>query len=62
MDIATLILLTIVGTMFGLGFFLGWLAARPLYEQKIGELEEKLVDQRLKILEDKIDKLEKSIQ
>jgi uncharacterized membrane protein YciS (DUF1049 family) len=48
--------------MFGLGFSLGWLAAKPLYEQKIRELKGKTVDPRLKILEEKIDKLEKSVQ
>lgn len=58
----TLILLVLVGSMLGLGFSLGWLAAKPLYEQKIRELEGKMVNQRLKILEEKIDKLEKSVQ
>jgi len=60
--VGTVILLILVGSIFGLGFFLGWLAAKPYYEQKIRELEGKMVDQRLKILEDKIDKLEKIIQ
>ena len=58
----TLILLVLIGSMFGLGFSLGWLASKPLYEQKIRELEGKMVDQRLKILEEKIDKLEKIVQ
>ena len=62
MGIDTLLLLIIVGTMFGLGFFLGWLATAPLYKQGIRELQEKMVDQRLKILEDKVDKLETSTQ
>ena len=62
MEMGTLILLIIVGSMFGLGFFLGWLAAKPLYDQKIRELEGKMFDLRLKRLEDKIDKLKKSFQ
>ncbi len=62
MEIIMFILLILVGSMFGLGLYLGWLAAKPLYEQRIRELEGKMVEQRLKRLEDRIDKLEKSVQ